>query len=240
MTSVHPRALVIIPTFNEGDRFVSLMDTFPAQRAYDVLVVDDGSTDDALARADLSGVSVIRHEENRGVGASLRDGILFARRHGYDIVVIMAGNGKMSPSEIPALLQPILDSKADYVQGSRFLDGGQSANLPRGRRLAIRWLTRLTNLLLGFRGTDVTCGFRAYRLSLLDDPEIDIEQDWLDCYELEYYLHIKVIRGGYRVVEVPVSMTYPREKRNYSKIRPFVGWWSILKPWFCLSLGLKH
>ncbi|MBD3401670.1 glycosyltransferase, partial [candidate division GN15 bacterium] len=156
--------LVAVLTFNEGEKLKRLVASFPEQREYDLLFVDDGSTDDSpayLARLDHS---LIRHEENQGVGASIRDAIDFARKNDYRHIVIMAGNGKMQAAEIPRLLAPLVDDTADYVQGSRYLEGGQSPNLPFGRRVAIRLFTRIVNLFSRFKGTDITCGFRAYRL----------------------------------------------------------------------------
>src|SRR5436305_795951 len=87
--------------------------------------------------------------------------------------------------------------------------------------------------------TDVTNGFRAYRLSLLDDPRIRIDQSWLDRYELEYYLQWKAITLGYRVIEVGVSKTYPQGGGNYSKIRRVRDWWSIVRPTLLLWLGVR-
>jgi dolichol-phosphate mannosyltransferase len=204
-----------------------------------VLFVDDGSTDDTVQFLTGHGELIIQHDHNEGVGAAIRDAIRFARSGGYETIVIMAGNGKMLPSEIHRLLGPIRQGSADYVQGSRYLEGGTSPNLPVFRKVAIRLFTLFAALLSGFRGTDVTCGFRAYRLAIMDNPEIDLAQEWLGRYELEYYLHYKVIRLGYRVVEVPVSMVYPEAKADYSKIKPIVGWWSMIRPWIYLSLGLR-
>lgn len=234
-----PRVLVAVVTFNEGEKLAALLKLFPADRAYDLLFVDDGSTDHSADLLTKAGHQVIRHETNLGVGASLRDAIAYGRSHGYDLFVIMAGNGKMLPSEIPRLLAPLIDDHADYVQGSRNLAGGDSPNLPLFRKVAIRMFTFAVNLMLRVRNTDVTCGFRAYRLSLFDDQNINLNQDWLNRYELEYYLHYKVLTGGYRFLEVPVSMVYPKEGQNYSKIRPFVGWWSMLRPWIFLLLRIK-
>ena len=104
----------------------------------------------------------------------------------------------------------------------------------------IHILTWLVRLLTGFPGTDVTCGFRAYSLALFQNPEIDIWQSWLDRYELEYYLHYKVIKLGYGVKEVPVSMVYPTDGRPYSKIKPFSGWWSMVRPLVLLSLNIRR
>jgi dolichol-phosphate mannosyltransferase len=145
----------------------------------------------------------------------------------------------MLPEEIPQLLHPILNEDYDYVQGSRYLEGGASPNLPLFRHVGIRLFTRIVNLITGFKGTDVTCGFRAWRLKIVDSPEVNIDQEWLGQYEMEYYLHYNALRGGYRVCEVPVSMVYPPEKRGYSKIKPFTGWWSMIRPWVFLGLGIK-
>jgi len=112
--------------------------------------------------------------------------------------------------------------------------------LPLGRHLGIKAFTLATSLLLGKRHSDITCGFRAYRLAVVDDPEINIEQDWLGRYEMEYYLHWKAVKRGWRVVEAPVSMVYPESGRDYSKIRPLVGWWSMIRPWIYLTLRLKR
>jgi len=235
-----PKVLVTVLTYNEGGKLKALTKRFPSERDYHLLFVDDGSTDGTETFLRNSGYELIRHDSNQGVGAGIRDGIGYGRRHGFDIIVVMAGNGKMLPEEIPRLVTPIRDGRADYVQGSRYLEGGGSPNLPLFRKLAIRLFTAIVNLAVGFKGTDITCGFRAYRLDLFDHAEIDIDQEWLGRYEMEYYIHYKVLKLGYRVVEAPVAMVYPPQKKNYSKIKPFVGWWSMIRPWVFLILRLKR
>jgi hypothetical protein len=95
-------------------------------------------------------------------------------------------------------------------------------------------------ILIRRAGTDVTNGFRAYRLALLDDPRIDITQAWLDHYELEYHIHYKALTLGHRTSEVAVSKSYPSVRGSYSKIRPFRDWWSIVRPIVLLRLGLRR
>jgi dolichol-phosphate mannosyltransferase len=151
----------------------------------------------------------------------------------------MAGNGKMAPEQINLLTEPLILGEADYVQGSRYLQGGQSDNLPLFRKIGIKLFTFFINLLMGTNGTDITCGFRAYKLNILDTPEINLNQEWLKKYEMEYYIHYKIIKLGYKVSEVPVSMTYPYESGNYSKIKPFIGWWSMIRPWVYLIFKIK-
>lgn len=204
------------------------------------LPVDDASTDGGAELLRERGIEVLRQDKRSGIGAAIRRCIRYGRQNGYDILVVMAGNNKDDPAEIPRLLQPILEGGMDYVQGSRFLAGGSSPHLPPFRRVAIRMLSALFRLYARRTCTDLTNGFRAYRLSLFDDPRIDVEQDWLDDYELEYYVHWKVYTLGYKVTEVPVTKTYPSERGvEYSKVQPITGWWRMLRPFVYLALGIK-
>ena len=237
---------VVVPIFNEARQADTLLQRFKEMLAMqprpvtEVIFVDDGSTDDTPAFLEKSGVTVLRHEARKGVGVCLRDGINHLLAKHFDIVVIMAGNGKDDPREIPRVTAPILNEDADYVQGSRFLAGGSFKNLPFARRVMIFLYTALWSLLMARKVTDVTNGFRAYRLSLFNDKNIQIDQTWLDTYGLEYYLHYKVLASTkYRFKEVAVSKNYPSRK-NYSKIRPILDWWSIIGPLLLLRLGIRR
>ena len=93
--------------------------------------------------------------------------------------------------------------------------------------------------LTGTKITDSTNGFRAMRLSIFDDERIDIDQTWLDQYELEPYILFKAMTLGYQFKEVPVTKIYPPKKLGYTKMKPIVGWWSILRPIFLLGFRIK-
>jgi dolichol-phosphate mannosyltransferase len=230
---------MVFPLFNERHSIEALVRRVPPEIA-ETIVVDDGSDDGGPDLARAAGARVIVQGRRRGVGAAIRTGIEAARASGHGTVVVLAANGKDDPAEAGRLIEK-LQAGYDYVQGSRFLpEGGASLHLPRGRGLMIRGYTVLFRALSGFSGTDVTNGFRAYRLSLLDDPRIRINQSWLDRYELEYYVHWKAIELGYRVVEVGVSKTYPKGGGNYSKIRRVRDWWSIVRPTLLLWSRLKN
>ena len=229
---------MIFPLFNERHAIGALVRRVPPEIA-ETIVVDDGSDDGGPDLAREGGARVIAQDRRRGVGAAIRTGIKAARANGHGAVVILAANGKDDPAEAQRLIEK-LEAGYDYVQGSRYLKaGGASVNLPLGRNLMIRGYTFLFRLLSGFAATDVTNGFRAYRVSFLDDPRIRIDQPWLDRYELEYYLQWKAIKLGYRVVEVGVSKTYPKGGGNYSKIRRVRDWWSIVKPTILLWLHVR-
>ncbi len=231
------RVAAVLPLFNEGPAAAALVRRMPACVAM-TFVVDDGSTDDGAELAEAEGGRVIRLGTNQGIGAAIRTGLDAARAAGCDVAVVMAASGKDRPEEIPLLLARI-EAGYDYVQGSRFMSGGRSVNLPLVRGLLIHGFTLMFRILTGFNGTDVTNGFRAYRLSLLDDARVRVHQSWLDRYELEYYVHWKAITLGYRVCEVPVSKTYPARRKNYSKIRPVIDWWHMVRPALLLALHLR-
>ncbi len=182
-------------------------------------------------------LKLIKNKQRNGIGAAIKQGFEYARSKGFNVVVIMAGNGKDTPLEIPTLLSPIITGNYDYVQGSRYLPGGKPVNTPLIRRIFIRLFPIVWRLSTGFRCTDVTNGFRAYKLDIIKDEQVNIQQEWLSGYALEYYIHYKAITLKYRVTEVPVSKVY-HSRTNYSKISPLKHWWQILGPLITLRLGV--
>jgi dolichol-phosphate mannosyltransferase len=185
-------------------------------------------------------VHIINSKERKGVGYAIREGIRYALDHGYDVAVLMAGNNKDDPREIHRLLNPIMRGDYDYVQGSRFLPGGRRVKTPILRGIFSRLYPLIWTLFTDIRCTDVTNGFRAYKLKIFNDKRINIWQSWLDGYGLEYYIHYKVLTLDYKTKEVPVSKVYPyRHKGGYSKISPLRDWWKIVGPLIYLKIGAK-
>ena len=241
------QVLVIPVAFNEKIKLRNVIERFlnskmPSQADY--LIVDDGSDDgttEMIASYKDRGVMSVKHPQRRGVGAAIRTGIDYARYHGYEIIVIMAGNDKDNPVEIPQLLEPILIEGYDLVQGSRYLGKvGSGGQMPFYRKFATRLHPWVFTVFTGRRVTDTTNGFRAIRLSLFNDERINLKQQWLDTYELEPYILWKVITLGYKFKEAFVTKIYPpHQKGSYTKMIPILSWWSILKPLFYLRLGIK-
>jgi dolichol-phosphate mannosyltransferase len=233
------RVLAATFAYNEGEKIRRTLARHPADRSYDLLVHDDGSTDGALDDTG-AGVVVLRNPINQGIGAAMKRVFQYALDGGYDALVIQAGNDKDDPLEIPSLLAPLQDDRADFVQGSRYLRGGAFGNMPAYRVFGTRVVHPLIfSLAARKRVTESTNGFRAFRTAILRDPRIDWRQDWLDRYELEPYLMLKAIRLGYRHVEVAVTKIYPPHQLGYTKMRPGIDWWSIIRPVVYLGLGLK-
>ncbi len=235
------RVIAVIPAHNEERKIGRVVDRIDPTLIDEILVVDDGSLDATAAIARRQGARVLSTGRVAGVGAAIRLGLEHARGDGFDLAVILAGNNKDEPNEIPRLLDPLCDQNCDFVIGSRYLPGGAcGGDMPVYRRFATRLHPWLMSRFARRTVTESTNGFRALRLSLLDDPRIHLHQRWLDSYGLEVYLLWKVLKLGYRHREVPCTKTYPPRDVGQTKMTPVIGWWSILRPVFLLGLGLRR
>jgi dolichol-phosphate mannosyltransferase len=236
------KLLTVVVNFNQVHEIkASLTSLLDHVAAENLVLVDDGSTDGSAEIAGALGLPTVRHPSNRGVGAAIRTGILYAKENGFQAVVIFSSNGKMSPTQMQRVCGPVLSGTADYVQGSRFAENGESLKLPLLRWLLIRLFSLFATVILRRRFTDITCGYRAYRIDWLFEGDVDLGQPWLDRYEMEYYIHYKACRQGLRIQEVPVSIRYSHlATGRHSKIKLSRSAWSIIRPMVLLPLGLRH
>lgn len=226
---------------NEGEKIKRVLHKANDYVHYDVLIIDDGSTDQSLKHiAHNLPITIIIHPTNKGAGYCVREMLSYARDKGYKAILFISGNDKDDAADLKKLMQAI-EEGYDFVQGSRFLPDGKFDKMPLYRILATKYVHPfLFSLIAGMKITDSTNGFRGMRTSILFDPRIDLNQAWLDKYELEPYLFFKAIQLGYKVKEVPVTKIYPPKEEGYSKMRPFSGWWSILRPLVFLGLRIKQ
>jgi dolichol-phosphate mannosyltransferase len=247
---INQKVIIGAVFYNEStkmDKLLKRFDQLKLQNPFKVIFVNDGSTDDTSSVLEEfikikkhSNFTLLSNKGNKGVGYTIRRIINYGLKQKADICVIMAGNGKDNPLEVGKIVSPITNGNFDYIQGSRFLEGGSFQNLPLVRKMLIKGFTFVMYLFTGFRSSDSTNGFRAYKLSLFKDKRININQSWLDRYELETYLHYKVLTLGYKVKEVPVSKDYLPGVAKYSKIRPIFDWWKMIRPIFLLKFGIKY
>jgi len=231
------RIILIVPVFNEEKRIGDVVRRAKGTSIDEVCVVDDGSNDKSPEIAKKEGATVIFNKGRKGIGAGIRNGIKYALSKKFNIIAVCAGNNKDNPKEISRLLKPITEDKYDYIQGSRYLEGGKWGNMPMYRVIGSQIFSLFFSFLVGKRFTDVTNGFRAYTAEFVKDKRIDLNQEWLNGYELEYYLHYKAISLGFKIKEVPVTKIYPTKKT--SKIRPFIDWFHMVKPVILLKLRIR-
>jgi glycosyltransferase involved in cell wall biosynthesis len=195
------RVLIIVPAWNEAASIADVVTEIRGELpGIDVLVVDDGSTDDTGRIAWDAGAMVVRLPYNLGVGGAMRLGYRYAKANGYEAAVQVDADGQHDPRYVPKLLDGL--QEASLVIGARF--AGEGDYRTRGpRRWAMRLLSFVLSRMASQRLTDTTSGFRACDRSL-----IELFAQW---YPVEYLgdtveTTIRVLRLGYKVRQVPVAM----------------------------------
>jgi glycosyltransferase involved in cell wall biosynthesis len=195
------RVLIMIPAWNEAASIVEVVAEIRGELPeIDVLVIDDGSTDDTAVAARLAGAAVVRLPFNLGVGGARRLGFRYAMIHGYQVAVQVDADGQHDPRYVPKLIDGL--QEASLVIGARFAgEGNYRAGGP--RRWAMTVLSFVLSKMARQRLTDITSGFRACDRSL-----IELFAQW---YPVEYLgdtveTTVRVLRLGYKVKQVPVAM----------------------------------
>jgi glycosyltransferase involved in cell wall biosynthesis len=195
------RCLAVVPAHNEEATVAGVIGEIRRfDRDFEVLVIDDGSTDETAKAARLAGAEVISLPFNLGIGGAVQTGLQYAHENGFDIAVQVDGDAQHDPLEIPKILGPILEGRADLVVGSRFLGEGEYEP-PVSRLLGIKLLARLVSFLVRERVTDTTSGFRAVNSRAIALFAADYPHDYP-----EVEATVLVFRHRLRLVEVPVRM----------------------------------
>ena len=194
------RTIVVIPAFNEEESLPAVLrqlrETVPE---FDVVVVDDGSSDSTAAVVRAADVPCVSLPFNLGIGGALRAGYRFAAENGYDRAVQFDADGQHRADQI-GLLLAALDEGAHMACGSRFAAGGYEVG--KGRGLAMGLLRVGVRLLTGQRFSDTSSGFRAVQQPLLDVFATEYPVEYMDSVETL----VNACRAGYDVVEVPTLM----------------------------------
>lgn len=199
------KSVVIIPAFNEEIAIASIVKR-SLKYVDDVLVIDDGSTDNTSRIAQDAGARVIKHYNNLGKGVSLKDA--FGEVLNYDIVVTIDGDGQHNPDEIPKLINPIREQKADLVNGSRYLDGFDDET-PAYRRVGQRVLDIATNITSGTNVTDSQSGFRAF-----NGKTIKVYRFRDTGFGIESEMLADAAQHNLKIVEVPITVRYDVENSS--------------------------
>lgn len=194
--------LVIIPAYNEEESIGQVVTNVKRNAGFaDVLVVNDGSTDGTATVARRCGADVIDLPYNLGIGAAVRAGYRLAEERGYEFVVRVDGDGQHNPEDIPRLLGPVQQGRADVAFGCRFCGGSTSHRTSPARLLGIRLFGLVVSLLLGQKIHDATSGLRCANRKAIRYFARYYPQDYPEVES-----HVLLHKAGLSEVEVPVSM----------------------------------
>lgn len=205
--SEEPIIVAIVPAYNE-ERFIASV-VFTTRHYVDhVIVVDDGSSDQTANLAEAAGALVVRMAENGGKAEALNAGFHASKEFKPSAVVCLDGDAQHDPAEIPNLIEPILEQRAEVVIGSRFLE--VKSQIPRWRQVGQHTLTSFTNTLSGVHVTDSQSGYRAFSPAAMETLKFRT-----GGLSLESEMQFLLSSSELRVVEVPISVKYlDGNKRN--------------------------
>jgi len=231
--STDERKLAVVPAYNEAATVGTVVGALHRDAPdWDVLVVDDGSTDDTAKVAAAAGARVLSLPFNLGIGGAVQAGFRYAREEDYDLMVQVDGDGQHVPSEIPALVRARAEEpRLDMVCGSRFLSADYRYPAPISRRTGIHLFAFLLSRIVGQRVSDPTSGFRLYNRRAIGLFARDYPHDYP---EVEAVLMLHHHRLTMR--EVPVLM-YERGG-GVSSIRSGKSIYYMVKVLLAIGVGL--
>jgi glycosyltransferase involved in cell wall biosynthesis len=231
--STDERKLAVVPAYNEAATVGTVVGALHREAPdWDVLVIDDGSTDDTAKVAAAAGARVLSLPFNLGIGGAVQAGFRYAREEDYDLMVQVDGDGQHVASEIPALVRARADEpRLDMVCGSRFLSADYRYPAPVSRRTGIHLFAFLLSRIVGQRVSDPTSGFRLYNRRAIGLFARDYPHDYP---EVEAVLMLHHHRLTMR--EVPVLM-YERGG-GVSSIRSGKSIYYMIKVLLAIGVGL--
>jgi len=228
------RCLAVVPAYNEADNVAKVVATLHHEApAFDVVVIDDGSTDDTARSAERAGARVVRLPFNLGIGGAVQTGFTYARENDYDFMVQVDGDGQHDPGEIAALQKAMAKSPGmDMICGSRFVtDTGYVA--PISRRTGIHVFAFLLSRLVGQTVTDPTSGFRLYNRRAIELFANDYPHDYPEVEAVLMLHHHRL-----RMQEIPVRMF--QRGGGVSSIRSGKSAYYMIKVLLALFIGLAR
>lgn len=224
-----------IPIINEGERIIKQLQRAQQHgidKLVDIIICDGNSTDNSTEINQLQslGVNTLLVKNDTGKqGAQLRMGFWFALERGYEGIITIDGNNKDSIESVPLFIEK-LEQGFDFVQGSRYVQGGKAINTPKIRHFAVKFIhSPLISLTARHRFTDSTNAYRCYSKKYLTHPKVQPFRPIFTTYELLAFLSVRASQLGLKVGEVPVERKYPESGKVPTKISFFKGNFGLIK-----------
>lgn len=235
--------VLLIPIINEGERIRKELQRAKNHKVSDyadIVICDggstDGCTDESLLKSRDVNTLLVKRDTGKQ-GAQLRMGFWWALQRGYQGIVTIDGNNKDSIEDVPRFIAK-LKAGYDFVQGSRYIQGGKAINTPLVRSLALRLIHAPVISLTAHRHyTDTTNAYRAYSATYLKDARVQPFRDVFMTYELLAYLSVRADQIGLRSCEIPVTRAYPKKGKTPTKISFFKGNSELMKILFKNARG---
>jgi dolichol-phosphate mannosyltransferase len=226
---------VCIPIINEGQRIIKELERakrYDIQNLVDIIICDGGSTDGCTDPEKLKKLEVntlLTKQDKGKQGAQLRIGFWWSLERGYEGIITIDGNNKDSIEDIPKFIKK-LEEGYDFIQGSRFINGGKAINTPFIRYMSVMLIhAPIISITARHRFTDTTNAFRAHSKRYLTDRRVQPFRDIFMTYELLAYLSTRATQIGLKVCEVPVTREYPKKGKTPTKISFFKGNGELIK-----------
>ena len=203
-----PRIVVVMPAYNAARTLEKTYGDLDKERIYEVILVDDVSSDETVEIAQQLGLKCIVHVQNRGYGGNQKTCYLEALKDGADVVVMLHPDNQYDATKVPELVAPLLRGEADMVLGSRLLGGRQATlrgGMPIWKYISNRFLTTCENLAFHTHLSEAHTGFRAYNRRLLQTIPFLLNSD---DFVFDSEVIAQAVAFGFRIREVPVATRY--------------------------------
>lgn len=218
------RIVAVIPAHNEETQIGRVIETMPA--FVDMMVIiDDKSADNTVGvvceyQNNNDRIELIKHKINRGVGGAIATGYKYARDNDFDIAVVIAGDGQMSPDDLPAILEPVAEGRADYSKGNRLFTGEAYQKIPKTRYFGNAFLSLLTKIASGYwHVADSQSGYTAINKKALKHIDWDEMYQW---YGQPNDILVRLNVLNFRVTDVPIEPIYNIGEKSGIKIQKVI------------------
>jgi len=209
------KVTAVLPAFNAEKTLLKTYAAIPKDCVHEVILVDDASTDNTVARAQhINDLVIVLHKKNRGYGGNQKTCYTEALKRGADVVVMIHPDFQYDPSYVPHMIAPIINDQADFVMGSRFLKGNpMKAGMTWWRYFGNRFLTILQNFALKTNLSECHSGYRAYSRRLLKSVPFNT---FSEDFAFDPQMLKSAARRGFRIAEVPIPTRYTQESSSIS------------------------